>query len=176
MTPHERDAVILVVVAHPDDAEITAGGTIALLTAAGARVVVAVLSLPERGVQGDLRREMTEQSASILGYELIWPLQPIVHQVSDVNEDPARLDARCTRPRRTAQLCRHALGRRRSCGPCPDLSRRNGCTALFTDHPSEYASSRTADRGDRELPAHFLRRHHQDNRHKSRGVASVRRS
>lgn len=86
MTPHERDAVILVVVAHPDDAEITAGGTIALLTAAGARVVVAVLSLPERGVQGDLRREMTEQSASILGYELIWPLQPIVHQVSDVSE------------------------------------------------------------------------------------------
>lgn len=63
---------VVVVAAHPDDAEIAAGGTIARLVADGVRVVTAVLSLPEHGEQGEHRRRIARESAAALGYELRW--------------------------------------------------------------------------------------------------------
>jgi LmbE family N-acetylglucosaminyl deacetylase len=67
--PLERYAgrLVLAVGAHPDDAELGVGGTLARLRRAGARVVVAVVSIP-----GDhaLRRREAERAADILGAEL----------------------------------------------------------------------------------------------------------
>jgi len=58
---------VLAVGAHADDVELAVGGTLARLRRAGARVVMAVVSLP-----GDYRQRMdeAEQAAKILGCEL----------------------------------------------------------------------------------------------------------
>ncbi|MFD5550831.1 PIG-L deacetylase family protein [Streptomyces goshikiensis] len=79
-------ATVLVVVAHPDDAEIAAGGTIARLSSSGVRVVTAVLSLPESGAQGEQRTRYTERAAETLGYELRWPTRGENRQVADIGE------------------------------------------------------------------------------------------
>lgn len=63
---------MLVLVAHPDDAEIAVGGTIAKLRSAGVRVVVAVMTVPEEGNSADQRVRHTEEAAATLGYELCW--------------------------------------------------------------------------------------------------------
>ena len=67
--PLERYAgrVVLAVGAHPDDAELGVGGAVARARRAGARVVLAVASVP-----GDyaLRRREAERAAEILGAEL----------------------------------------------------------------------------------------------------------
>ncbi|MEU8587423.1 PIG-L family deacetylase [Streptomyces sp. NPDC048664] len=81
-----RPASVLVLVAHPDDAEIAAGGTIAHLGANGVRVVTAVLSLPESGTQAEHRTRHTEQAAATLGYELRWPTGTRNRQVTDIKE------------------------------------------------------------------------------------------
>lgn len=58
---------VLAVGAHPDDVELGLGGTLARLRRAGARVVLAVVSIP-----GDypVRRREAERGADILGAEL----------------------------------------------------------------------------------------------------------
>jgi LmbE family N-acetylglucosaminyl deacetylase len=58
---------VLALGAHPDDVELGIGGTLARLRRAGARVVLAVVSVP-----GDyaLRRREAERAAEILGAEL----------------------------------------------------------------------------------------------------------
>ena len=58
---------VLAVGAHADDVELAVGGTMARLRRAGARVVMAVVSLP-----GDykMRLREAEHAASILGCEL----------------------------------------------------------------------------------------------------------
>jgi N-acetylglucosamine malate deacetylase 1 len=58
---------VLALGAHPDDVELGVGGTLARLRRAGARVVLAVVSLP-----GDyaVRRREAERAAEILGAEL----------------------------------------------------------------------------------------------------------
>lgn len=67
--PLERYArrTVLALGAHPDDAEIGVGGTLARLRRAGARVVLAVVSVP-----GDyaVRRREAERAADILGADL----------------------------------------------------------------------------------------------------------
>ncbi|MGV4988109.1 PIG-L deacetylase family protein [Streptomyces sp. NRAIS4] len=83
-----RPASVLVVVAHPDDAEIAVGGTIAHLCAHGVRVVTAVLSLPESGAGAERRTRHTEQAAATLGYELRWPTGGEHRQVADIGEIP----------------------------------------------------------------------------------------
>lgn len=59
--------IVLAVGAHPDDAELGIGGTLARARRAGARVVIAVVSVP-----GDyaVRRREAERAAEILGAEL----------------------------------------------------------------------------------------------------------
>lgn len=58
---------VLALGAHPDDVELGIGGTLARLRRAGARVVMAVVSIP-----GDyaVRRREAERAADILGAEL----------------------------------------------------------------------------------------------------------
>lgn len=77
---------VLVVVAHADDAEIAAGGTIARLTDAGVQVVTAVLSLAETGPNAERRIVDTQRAADLLGYELRWPHGDLALQVSDYGE------------------------------------------------------------------------------------------
>ncbi|MEU8678114.1 PIG-L deacetylase family protein [Streptomyces sp. NPDC048560] len=77
---------VLVVVAHADDAEIAAGGTIARLSDAGVRVVTAVLSLAETGVGAERRIGDTTRAADLLGYELCWPRKDLPLQVADYGE------------------------------------------------------------------------------------------
>src|SRR5262245_8056931 len=58
---------VLAIGAHPDDLELAVGGTLARLSRGGARVVMAIVSIP-----GDyaMRRAEAEEAAAILGCEL----------------------------------------------------------------------------------------------------------
>jgi LmbE family N-acetylglucosaminyl deacetylase len=58
---------VLAVGAHPDDVELGIGGTLARLSRAGARVVIAVASVPSHY---GTRRKEAEEAAKILGCEL----------------------------------------------------------------------------------------------------------
>lgn len=58
---------VLAVGAHPDDLELGVGGTLARLSRAGARVVMAVLSIPNNL---RARREEARRAAKILGCEV----------------------------------------------------------------------------------------------------------
>ena len=60
-------ATVLAIGAHPDDLELGAGGTLARLVRAGARVVMAVVSLPG---DHELRLAEAQAAAKILGCEL----------------------------------------------------------------------------------------------------------
>ena len=55
---------VLAVGAHPDDLELGIGGTLALLAAAGARVIMAVVSVPSNL---EARRDEASRSAALLG-------------------------------------------------------------------------------------------------------------
>lgn len=81
-----RTGRALVVVAHPDDAEIAVGGTIARLSALGFHVRGSVLSLPESGAGAAARRTAIEDAAALLGYELDWLEEGERRQVSDIGE------------------------------------------------------------------------------------------
>ena len=62
-----KDRTVLAIGAHPDDLELAIGGTLAKLRRTGARVVMAVVSIP---ADYDARRREAEQAAEILGCEL----------------------------------------------------------------------------------------------------------
>jgi LmbE family N-acetylglucosaminyl deacetylase len=83
-----------VVVAHPDDAEIAMGGSIARMRHAGVRVVVAMLTHPE-GANGAPRIEHAEKAAAILGHEPWFLGDSGQEQVSDIPETAlvGRMDA-----------------------------------------------------------------------------------
>ena len=67
MPSRYKDRTVLAIGAHPDDLELAVGGTLAKLQKSGARVVMAVISIP-----GDYqtRRREAEEAAAILGCEL----------------------------------------------------------------------------------------------------------
>ena len=78
---------VLVLVAHPDDAELAVGGTIALLTDAGVQVAVAHFTTSELEEGARLRRrEAAHQAASILGHEAVWVLDGKHDQVEELPE------------------------------------------------------------------------------------------
>lgn len=78
---------VLVVVAHPDDAEIAIGGAIARWTGLGSRVTVACCSTSESTPEFAKRRRLAaESAAAVLGHELCWVLPGDVRQVEDVPE------------------------------------------------------------------------------------------
>lgn len=60
---------VLVIAAHPDDAELSCGGTIAQLTAAGKKVVIADCTRGELGSRGtiELRALEAQKASAILG-------------------------------------------------------------------------------------------------------------
>ena len=62
-------ADVLVFAAHPDDAEMSCGGTIAHLTSKGKKVVIADLTQGEMGTRGDIhsRKEEAGAASKILG-------------------------------------------------------------------------------------------------------------
>ncbi len=62
-----KDRTVLAIGAHPDDLELAVGGTLAKLRMSGARVVMAVVSIP---ADYEARRKEAEQAAEILGCEL----------------------------------------------------------------------------------------------------------
>ncbi|MDI5963969.1 PIG-L deacetylase family protein [Streptomyces sp. SL13] len=77
---------VLAVVAHPDDAEIAAGGTLAVLADAGAEVMTLVLAMPEAPPGAHERRAAAEQAAEVLGCTLRWAADGVHRQVSELGE------------------------------------------------------------------------------------------
>lgn len=72
---------VLAIGAHPDDIELGAGGTIALLTRAGVKVVMAIVSVP---ASYDTRVTEAKASAAILGCELRVLLDGRCNRIEDV--------------------------------------------------------------------------------------------
>jgi LmbE family N-acetylglucosaminyl deacetylase len=66
-TARYAGSTVLAIGAHPDDLELAVGGTLARLSRSGARVVMAVVSVPN---DGDVRRAEARRAAEILGCEL----------------------------------------------------------------------------------------------------------
>ena len=67
MPARYKDRTVLAIGAHPDDLELAVGGTLAKLQKDGARVVMAVISIP---ADYETRRREAEAAAAILGCEL----------------------------------------------------------------------------------------------------------
>lgn len=73
--------------AHPDDAELALGGSIARWTDSGVDVAVAFFCASETSQEMTTRRVMAAQeSAAILGHRLLWLADPAVRQVELVAE------------------------------------------------------------------------------------------
>jgi LmbE family N-acetylglucosaminyl deacetylase len=80
-----EEKICLVIVAHPDDAELAMGGTLLRYKAEGVRTIVAVLSTGlSDDVQKDRRRYACQESADTIGYELVWPYNLEKNQVEDI--------------------------------------------------------------------------------------------
>ncbi|WP_327286422.1 MULTISPECIES: PIG-L deacetylase family protein [unclassified Streptomyces] len=82
---------VLIVAAHPDDAELALGGTIAHLTDHGTEVTVALFTVSETAGNADPGRrarriEAAEAAAGILGHRLHWLGDGHYDQVEDVPE------------------------------------------------------------------------------------------
>lgn len=78
---------VLVLSAHPDDAEISLGGTIARLCSDGADVFVATFTTSEYTPENaERRRAAAERASGILGHELIWIEDGRHNQVEDIAE------------------------------------------------------------------------------------------
>jgi LmbE family N-acetylglucosaminyl deacetylase len=71
MSTPTRIASVLVVGAHPDDAELGAGGLLAAAKDRGSRIAVVVLSRGEGGVSGTAEERLAEarRAADILGVD-----------------------------------------------------------------------------------------------------------
>ncbi len=133
---------VLVVAAHPDDAEIAAGGTIAGLVARGTRVVVAVFALPETGEGARCRRAAAEASTAVLGHELRWVDDGCHRHVTDLGEVAAvaRLDE-LVREVRPAAVLAHWAGDSHAdhvvVARAVAAAARHGRFAVYSWRPSE---------------------------------------
>ena len=85
-------STVLAIGAHPDDLELAVGGTLARLSRGGARVIMAVVSVPCRYEE---RRREAESAAKILGCELRILFDKHEKRIEDMKtyQLVARLDA-----------------------------------------------------------------------------------
>lgn len=67
--------------AHPDDIELGIGGTVAALARGGARVVMAVCSIP---ADYEIRRKEAQAAAAVLGCELRFLMDGGCHRIEDL--------------------------------------------------------------------------------------------
>lgn len=84
-----RDRVrrVLVLAAHPDDAEVSVGGTIARLRQRGAEVVVVNFTTSEYSAEGaERRRQAAAEAQRILRHRLLWAEEGRHNQVEDIPE------------------------------------------------------------------------------------------
>lgn len=78
---------VLVLAAHPDDAELAMGGTIAALCDAGTDVVVSCFTTSERDEESRLRRRAAaEKAAVVLGHRVEWVRDGAHDQVDELRE------------------------------------------------------------------------------------------
>ncbi|MEV6654696.1 PIG-L family deacetylase [Streptomyces sp. NPDC051219] len=78
---------VLVLAAHPDDAELAVGGSIARWSDSGIDVTVAFFSASEsRPALVGRRVAAAEEAATILGHRLQWLADPAIRQVEQVAE------------------------------------------------------------------------------------------
>lgn len=76
---------ILFIVAHPDDAELAAGGTISMLRKHNVKVTVLVLTTSEFNEEArDKRRAAAKRASNILDYKLIFYEEGHFDQVEDI--------------------------------------------------------------------------------------------
>ncbi|MDD5655744.1 MAG: PIG-L family deacetylase [Elusimicrobia bacterium] len=98
---------ILGVGAHPDDLELGAGGTLARLSRAGARVVMAVVSIPSHL---ERRRQEASRAADILGCEVRFLNARRCLRVEDLkNHELVTIIDRLVKELRPAALLSHCL-------------------------------------------------------------------
>ena len=82
-----HDKRVLIIAAHPDDAELAVGGMIAMLADRGAHVTVANFTVCESSDQARRRRvAAAEQACRILGAEVVWVGDMTRNHVEDVPE------------------------------------------------------------------------------------------
>jgi LmbE family N-acetylglucosaminyl deacetylase len=72
---------VLAIGAHPDDIELAIGGTLARLAGNGARVVMAVVSIP---AEFETRRDEAQRAAQILGCELRFLIEDGCARIDDI--------------------------------------------------------------------------------------------
>jgi LmbE family N-acetylglucosaminyl deacetylase len=72
---------VLAIGAHPDDLELAVGGTLARLARSGARVVMAVVSIP---ADFETRRDEAQRAAEILGCELRFLVEERCKRIDDI--------------------------------------------------------------------------------------------
>jgi len=72
---------VLAIGAHPDDLELAVGGTLARLSRDGARVVMAIVSIP---ADFERRREEAKRAAEILGCELRFLVDDGCRRIDDI--------------------------------------------------------------------------------------------
>ncbi|GAA3379455.1 PIG-L family deacetylase [Streptomyces sannanensis] len=82
---------VLVITAHPDDAELAVGGTVAALTAQGTAVTVAILTVSETASAAAPDRRShriaaAEAAATLLGHRIEWIAGGRYDQVEDLPE------------------------------------------------------------------------------------------
>jgi len=76
-----QNQTVLAVGAHPDDLELAVGGTLARLARNGARVVMAIVSIP---TEFERRREEARRAAEILGCELRFLVEDGCRRIDDI--------------------------------------------------------------------------------------------
>jgi LmbE family N-acetylglucosaminyl deacetylase len=76
-----ENQTVLAIGAHPDDLELAVGGTLARLARNGARVVMAIVSIP---TEFERRREEARRAAEILGCELRFLVEDGCRRIDDI--------------------------------------------------------------------------------------------
>ncbi len=80
----------LIIVAHPDDAEVSAGGLIALMASKNIKVTVCNLTISEKNQQARIKRKKVAScSAELLGYDLFWTKDHLYNTMEEITEQKA---------------------------------------------------------------------------------------